>query len=76
MPPDEHLGRAGGRVSRHPGPDHRAARGLCDAFNLILALLKPPGFLMLNYGPSTLIVTLAAHLAYGTIIGGFLAWPD
>jgi hypothetical protein len=31
---------------------------------------------MLNYGPSTPIVTLAAHLAYGTIIGGFLAWPD
>jgi hypothetical protein len=34
-------------------------------------LLEPPGFLMLNYGPQTPIVTLLAHIAYGTIIGGF-----
>ncbi|MDQ0834455.1 hypothetical protein QFZ66_001837 [Streptomyces sp. B4I13] len=40
-----------------------------------VALLEPPGFLMLNYGPSTPAVTLTAHLAYGTIVGGFLAWP-
>ncbi|MFI7293145.1 hypothetical protein [Streptomyces sp. NPDC050121] len=40
-----------------------------------VALLEPPGFLMLNYGPSTPAVTLIAHLAYGTIVGGFLAWP-
>jgi hypothetical protein len=37
-----------------------------------VALLEPPGFLMLNYGPATPIVTLAAHLAYGTIVGWFL----
>lgn len=30
---------------------------------------------MLNYGPSTPTVTLAAYLAYGTLVGGFLAWP-
>ncbi|MCM2578354.1 hypothetical protein [Streptomyces meridianus] len=41
-----------------------------------VALLEPPGFLMLNYGRSTPAVTLAAHLAYGTVVGGFLAWPD
>jgi len=40
-----------------------------------VALLEPPGFLMLNYGPGTPTVTVAAHLAYGTIVGGFLAWP-
>ncbi|MGH3729837.1 MAG: hypothetical protein ACRDTU_13980 [Micromonosporaceae bacterium] len=40
-----------------------------------VALLEPPGFLMLNYGPSTPTVTLAAHLAYGTSVGGFLSWP-
>ncbi|WP_330285534.1 hypothetical protein [Streptomyces sp. NBC_00576] len=40
-----------------------------------VALLEPPGFLMLNYGPGTPTVTLAAHLAYGTIIGGFLTRP-
>ena len=36
-------------------------------------LLEPPGFLMLNYGPSTPAVSLAAHVAYGTIVGGFAA---
>jgi hypothetical protein len=34
-------------------------------------LIESPGFLMLNYGRSTPIVTLAAHAAYGTIVGGF-----
>jgi hypothetical protein len=36
-------------------------------------LLEAPGFLMLNYGDSTPIVTLLAHIAYGTIVGGFTA---
>jgi hypothetical protein len=36
-------------------------------------VIEPPGFLMLNYGRSTPIVTLAAHVAYGTIVGGFVA---
>ena len=34
-------------------------------------LIESPGFLMLNYGRSTPIVTLAGHVAYGTIVGGF-----
>jgi hypothetical protein len=34
-------------------------------------LLEPPGFLALNYGRRTPLVTLLAHLAYGAIIGGF-----
>jgi hypothetical protein len=34
-------------------------------------LVEPPGFLLLNYGRSTPAVTLAAHAAYGTIVGGF-----
>jgi hypothetical protein len=37
------------------------------------ALLEPPGFLMLNYGPQTPLVTLLAHTAYGAIVGGFLS---
>ncbi|MGN9793060.1 hypothetical protein ACTMTU_18445 [Streptomyces sp. OZ13] len=37
-----------------------------------VALLEPPGFLMLNYGRGTPTVTLAAHLGYGAIVGGFL----
>jgi hypothetical protein len=36
-------------------------------------LLEPPGFLMRNYGPGTLIATLLAHIAYGAIVGGFIA---
>ncbi|HKT44912.1 MAG TPA: hypothetical protein VJQ85_08920 [Gaiellaceae bacterium] len=35
------------------------------------ALLEPPGFLMLNYGARTPIVNILAHIAYGTIVGGF-----
>jgi hypothetical protein len=36
-------------------------------------LLEPPGFLLLNYGAATPLVTLVAHLAYGAIVGGFVA---
>lgn len=31
-----------------------------------VALLEPPGFMMLNYGPRTPLVTLAAHIVYET----------
>jgi len=34
-----------------------------------IALIEPPGFLMLNYGRSTFLVTLLAHIAYGAIVG-------
>jgi uncharacterized membrane protein YagU involved in acid resistance len=34
-----------------------------------VALIEPPGFLMLNYGRNTFLVTLAAHMAYGAIVG-------
>jgi hypothetical protein len=37
------------------------------------ALLEPPGFLMRNYGRQTPIVNLVAHVAYGAIVGGFVA---
>jgi hypothetical protein len=36
-------------------------------------LLEPPGFLMLNYGRATPAVTLAGHVAYGGIVGGFVS---
>lgn len=36
-----------------------------------VALLEPPGFLMLNYGLATPMISLAAHLAYGALIGAF-----
>ena len=35
------------------------------------ALLEPPGFLMLNYGPQTPLATIVAHVAYGALVGGF-----
>jgi hypothetical protein len=36
-------------------------------------LLEAPGFLMLNYGRRTPLVSVVAHIAYGTIVGGFTA---
>lgn len=36
-------------------------------------LLEPPGFLMLNYGRRTPLATILAHIAYGTIVGGFIS---
>ncbi len=38
-----------------------------------VALLEPPGFMMLNYGAGTPIITLLGHIAYGTIVGGFVS---
>jgi hypothetical protein len=35
-----------------------------------IALIEPPGFLMINYGRNTFVVTLVAHIAYGAIVGG------
>lgn len=35
------------------------------------ALLEPPGWMALNYGLRTPLVTLVAHLAYGAILGAF-----
>ena len=40
-----------------------------EAAGLEVALIEPPGFLMLNYGRSTFAVTLLAHMAYGAMIG-------
>jgi hypothetical protein len=38
-----------------------------------VALLEPPGFMMLNYGRQTPLVSLAAHIAFGTLVGGFVS---
>ena len=34
-------------------------------------LLEPPGFMLLNYGRATALVTIVLHLAYGAIVGAF-----
>jgi len=36
-------------------------------------LLEAPGFMLLNYGRATPTVTILAHLAYGAIVGWFIA---
>lgn len=36
-------------------------------------LLESPGFMLVNYGRRTAIWTLAVHVAYGAIVGGFAA---
>jgi hypothetical protein len=33
--------------------------------------LEPPGFMALNYGRSTPVIALVAHVLYGAILGGF-----
>ncbi|HEX5369078.1 MAG TPA: hypothetical protein VFY10_06650 [Dehalococcoidia bacterium] len=33
--------------------------------------LEPPGFMALNYGRNTPLLTMAAHVVYGAILGGF-----
>jgi hypothetical protein len=33
-----------------------------------VALIEPPGFLLLNYGRNTFLITLTAHIAYGAIV--------
>jgi hypothetical protein len=48
-------------VHRHIGTPETAADEI--------ALLEPPGFLMLNYGRNTFLVTLASHVVYGAIVG-------
>jgi hypothetical protein len=35
-------------------------------------LLEAPGFMLLNYGRNTPILTVAAHLAYGAIVGALV----
>ena len=36
-------------------------------------LLEAPGFMLQNYGQRTVIWTLAGHILYGAIVGGFAA---
>jgi hypothetical protein len=36
-------------------------------------LLESPGFMLLNYGRATPTLTIVAHLAYGAIVGTFVA---
>lgn len=37
--------------------------------------LEPPGFLALNYGGGTPVITLLAHVAYGALLGAFYTIP-
>jgi hypothetical protein len=34
-------------------------------------LLEPPGFMLINYGRRTPLATIASHVVYGAIVGGF-----
>lgn len=37
-----------------------------------IAVLEPPGLFALNYGAATPLVTVAAHVVYGAVLGLFL----
>ena len=45
-------------ASEHRGPEPTRA-------------LESPGFMALNYGRQTPVITLIAHLVYGAVLGGF-----
>ena len=38
-----------------------------------VALIEPPGLMMLNYAVQTPLVSLAAHVAHGTLVTGFIS---
>ena len=38
-----------------------------------IALIEPPGFLMMNYGRNTFVLNLVAHIVYGAILGAVVA---
>lgn len=40
-----------------------------------VTLIEPPGFLMLNYGRNTFLVSLAAHVVYGALVGLLVGLP-
>jgi hypothetical protein len=41
----------------------------------VMRQLEPPGFLALNYGIQTPLSVVAAHLAFGAILGAFYVLP-
>ena len=54
-----------------PAVHPRMGTSLSDARSS--PLVEPPGFMMRNYGGRTPMVSVAAHLAYGAIVGTFAA---
>jgi len=34
-----------------------------------ISLIEPPGFLLLNYGRDTFLITIVAHVAFGAVVG-------
>ena len=61
------------RARQHPAPADPPAHGNPVHRRDSVALLEPPGFLMRNYGASTPVVMVVAHLVYGAIVGEFVA---
>jgi hypothetical protein len=37
-----------------------------------VALIEPPGFMMLNYGRNTFLLNFVAHVAFGAIVGAIV----
>jgi uncharacterized membrane protein YagU involved in acid resistance len=52
----------------------RMGSALSDASSV--ALLEPPGFMARNYGVQTPVVSLVAHVLYGTVIAVFMNLAD
>ncbi len=81
------LGRGGGALGALLGAGHALLVGTMLVNTLLplvhplmgtpdtaadeAPLLEPPGFMLLNYGPATPLVTVVAHVLYGAIVGAF-----
>jgi hypothetical protein len=68
-----HAGFAGGALVNLLLPAVHPRMGTPWTDSTDTPLLEPPGFMLLNYGRSTALVTLVLHLAYGAIVGLFAA---
>jgi hypothetical protein len=68
-----HAGFAGGALVNLllPAVHPRMGSPWTDATDA--PVLEPPGFLLVNYGRATVLVTLVLHMAYGAIVGAFAA---
>ena len=68
-----HAGFVGGPLSNLilPAVHPRMGRSWSDARDT--PLLEPPGFMLVNYGSGTVVLTTVLHLVYGAIVGGFAA---